>query len=165
MDLNELIENQIRYRFARLPGVAQVDLWGGYNREIRIELNPDRLKALGLPLDAVIRAIRDANLDLPAGKIEEGSYEVTLRAPAEFQNLDDIRNAVISRRGGTVIRLNQIATVRDTYEKLSRVIRIDGEQGLFGLRFASRRMRTRWRWRGGCLSRLMWSMRLSLRFG
>ncbi|MCF8038598.1 MAG: efflux RND transporter permease subunit, partial [Desulfohalobiaceae bacterium] len=74
VELTQLIEDQIRYRFARVPGVAQVDLWGGFNREVRIELDPDRIKALGLPLDRVVEAIRNANLDLPAGKIEQGRY-------------------------------------------------------------------------------------------
>ena len=50
VELTELIENQIRYRFSRVPGVAQVDVWGGFNREVRIELDPDRIKALQLPM-------------------------------------------------------------------------------------------------------------------
>jgi hydrophobic/amphiphilic exporter-1 (mainly G- bacteria), HAE1 family len=49
VELTELIEDQIRYRFARIPGVAQVDLWGGFNREVRVELDPDPAQALGLP--------------------------------------------------------------------------------------------------------------------
>jgi HAE1 family hydrophobic/amphiphilic exporter-1 len=70
-----MIEDRIRYRFAHIPGVAQVDVWGGFNREVRIELSPDRINALQLPMDLVLRAIRDANLDLPAGQIEQGRYE------------------------------------------------------------------------------------------
>lgn len=130
VELTELIEDQIRYRFARVPGVAQVDPWGGFNREVRIELDPDRLRALGLPLDQVLEAIRDANLDLPAGKIEQGQYQVTLRAPAEFTSLDQIRNTVIAQRGGAAVTIGQIARVRDTYEKLTRIIRVNRERGL-----------------------------------
>jgi HAE1 family hydrophobic/amphiphilic exporter-1 len=130
VELTELIEDQLRYRFARIPGVAQVDVWGGFNREVRIELDPERLKAVGLPLERVLQAIRDANLDLPAGKIEEGPYEVTLRAPAEFVNLDQIRNTVLAQRDGSGIRLGQIAEVIDTYEKLTRIVRVNGERGL-----------------------------------
>jgi len=130
VELTELIEDQLRYRFARIPGVAQVDVWGGFNREVRIELDPERLKAVGLPLERVLQAIRDANLDLPAGKIEEGRYEVTLRAPAEFVNLDQIRNTVLAQRDGSGIRLGQIAEVTDTYEKLTRIVRVNGERGL-----------------------------------
>ncbi|MHC4230154.1 MAG: efflux RND transporter permease subunit, partial [Planctomycetota bacterium] len=130
VELTELIEVQIRYRFARIPGVAQVDVWGGFNREVRIELDPDRIKAAGLPLDRVLEAVRDANLDLPAGKIEQGRYEVVLRAPAEFVNLDQIRDTVIVRRDGAAIRLGQIAEIKDTYEKLTRIVRVNGGRGL-----------------------------------
>lgn len=130
VELTQTVEDQIRYRFARIPGVAQVDPWGGFNREVRVELDPVKLNALGLPLNEILDAIRDANLDLPAGKIEQGRYEVTLRAPAEFTDLDQIRNTVIGRRDGVVVTLGQVAKVKDTYEKLVRVVRINGERGL-----------------------------------
>ncbi|MBU0673936.1 MAG: efflux RND transporter permease subunit [Proteobacteria bacterium] len=130
IEMTQLIEDQIRYRFAHIPGVAQVDLWGGFNREVRIELDPDRINALGLPLDRIISAIRDANLDLPTGKIEQGSYQVTLRAPAEFINLDQIRSTVIYGKDGSTVQLGQIAEVKDTYEKLRRIVRVNGERGL-----------------------------------
>jgi HAE1 family hydrophobic/amphiphilic exporter-1 len=130
VELTELIEVQIRYRFARIAGVAQVDVFGGFNREVRIELDPDQIKAAGLPLDQVLEAIRDANLDLPAGKIEQGRYEVMLRAPAEFVNLDQIRDTVLVQRDGAAITLGQIAEVKDTYEKLTRIVRVNGGRGL-----------------------------------
>jgi HAE1 family hydrophobic/amphiphilic exporter-1 len=130
VELTELIENQIRYRFARIPGVAQVDVWGGFNREVRIELDPDRIKAIGLPLDRVLESIGNANLDLPAGKIEQGRFEVTLRAPAEFINLDQIRDTVIVQRDGATVTLGQIAEVKDTYEKLTRIVRVNGGRGI-----------------------------------
>lgn len=130
VELTQIVEDQIRYRFARIPGVAQVDPWGGFNREVRVELDPAKINALGLPLDDVLEAIRNANLDLPAGKIEEGRYEVTLRAPSDFVDLEEIRNTAVTRRDGTVVTLSQIAQVKDTYEKQTRIIRVNGERGL-----------------------------------
>jgi HAE1 family hydrophobic/amphiphilic exporter-1 len=130
VELTELIEDQIRYRFARITGVAQVDVWGGYNREVRIEVDPERLNAVGIPLDRVLNAIRDANLDLPTGKIEQGRYEVILRAPAEFVNLDQIRDTVIDQVDGAATTLGQIADVKDTYQKLTRIIRVNDGRGL-----------------------------------
>jgi HAE1 family hydrophobic/amphiphilic exporter-1 len=130
VELTQIVEDQIRYRFARIPGVAQVDPWGGFTREVRVELDPARVNALGLSLSDLLDTIRDANLDLPAGKIEHGRYEVTLRAPAEFTDLDEIRNTVISARDGSAVTLGQVAMVKDTYEKLTRVIRVNGERGL-----------------------------------
>lgn len=130
VELTTLIEEQIRYRFARLPGVAQVDMWGGYDREVRIELDLGRVKALGVPLDDVLEALRDANLDLPAGEIEDGRYEVTLRAPSEFTHLDQIRDTVVSVREGAPVTIGELGEVRDTYEKLTRIVRVNGELGL-----------------------------------
>jgi HAE1 family hydrophobic/amphiphilic exporter-1 len=130
VELTQLVEDQIRYRLARIPGVAQVDPWGGFTRQVRVELDPTRINALGLPLNDMLDAIRDANLDLPAGKLESGRFEVTLRAPAEFQNLDEIRGTVIAERDGAQVTLGQVAVVKDTFEKLQRIIRVNGERGL-----------------------------------
>ncbi len=130
VELTELVEDQIRYRFGRIPGVAQVDPWGGYNREVRIELDPDRIKALGLPLNGLLATIRDANLDLPTGTIEQGRYEVTLRAPAEFEDIETLKGLVVAVRDGVPVTLGQIADVRDTYERLTRIVRVNGKRGL-----------------------------------
>jgi HAE1 family hydrophobic/amphiphilic exporter-1 len=130
VELTTLVEEQLRERFARLPGVAQVDSWGGYAREVRVELDPDRIRALGIPLNVILQSIRDANLDLPAGQIQAGRYEVTLRAPAEFETTDEIRRTVVATRDGAAITLGQIARVADTYERITRVVRVNGELGL-----------------------------------
>ena len=130
VELTQLVEDQLRHRFARIPGVAQVDPWGGYTRQVRVELDPTKLNALGIPLDDMLEALRDANLDRPAGKIEHGRFEVTLRAPAEFEDLDQIRATVIADSDGAQVTLGQVAVVKDTYEKLSRLIRVNGERGL-----------------------------------
>ncbi len=130
VELTELIDNQVRYRFARVPGVAQADLFGGFSREVRVELNPDQLISLGLPVDQVLDSLRDANLDLPAGNIEQGRFEVNLRAPGEFADLDQIRNTVVAVRNQAPVTLGQIAEVKDTYERLTRIVRVNGKRGL-----------------------------------
>jgi len=128
--LTTLVEDELRPRFARLPGVAQVDVWGGYPREVRVGIDPERLTALGLTFDEVITALRDANLDRPAGKLDEGRFEVVLRAPAEFLSIDEIRNSVIAVRDGAQITLAQLARVEDTFERITRIVRVNGELGL-----------------------------------
>ncbi|MCA9000996.1 MAG: efflux RND transporter permease subunit [Planctomycetes bacterium] len=130
VDLTRLVEDQIRFRFARIPGVAQVDPWGSYDREVRVELDPGRVSALGIPLDRVLSALRNANLDRPAGKLEEGNMEVTLRAPAEFKTLDEIRDTIVMEGSDGVVTIGQIAKVKDTYRKLTRNVRVNGELGL-----------------------------------
>ncbi len=130
IELTEIVENQLRHRFSRIPDIAQVDLWGGYPREVRVELDPERVKALALPLDQILSAIRDANLDLPAGKLEAGRLEVTLRAPAEYQSVEQIRQTVVATSNGAAVTLGQIARIHDTYEKLTRIVRVNGDLGI-----------------------------------
>ncbi len=130
VELTDLIDKQVRYRFARVPGVAQADLFGGFEREIRVELDPVKVRALNLPLNQVMSAIRNANLDQPAGEIEVGQFEMTLRAPAEFKNLDEVRQTVVAMRDGVPVKLEQVGQVLDTYSKLTNIVRINGEKGL-----------------------------------
>ena len=130
VELTELIENQLRPRFSQIPDIAQADLWGGYPREIRVSLDLARIQALRIPMDSILAAIENANLDLPAGQIEEGRHEVTIRAPAEYQSLEEVERTVVAVRNGTTVTLGQIATINDTYEKLSRIVRVNGDQGL-----------------------------------
>lgn len=130
IEVTTLLDERVAHRFSRIPGVAQLDVWGGYNREVRIELDPARVRALGLPLNDILQALRDANLDLPAGTIEEGRYEVTLRAPAEFGSLADIEDTVVALRDGAPVTVGQIAQVKDTYERLTRIVRVNGKLGL-----------------------------------
>ncbi|MDZ7661148.1 efflux RND transporter permease subunit [Thiohalophilus sp.] len=130
VELTRIIEDHIRHRFTRIPGVAQVDPWGGFNREVRVALDPDRINALQLPMNQILAALRDANLDLPAGNLDQGRYQMTLRVPAEFASLDQIRDTVIVRREDGFVTIGQIARVVDTYAKQDRIIRINGKQGV-----------------------------------
>ncbi|WP_346017117.1 efflux RND transporter permease subunit [Pseudenhygromyxa sp. WMMC2535] len=130
VSLTTLVDEQLRNRFSQIPGVAQVDPWGEFRREIRVELDPARVRALGIPLDDIRQALVDANVDLPAGSIERGQEAVSVRAPAQFSDLEQIRATVIAVRGGDPVALRQVAEVRDTYEKLDRLARVNGERGL-----------------------------------
>ena len=130
VELTQVVEDEVRYRFARVPGVAQVDLWGGYNREVRVELDPDEIRALGLPINQILDALRDANLDLPAGEVEQGRFNVTLRAPGEFQNVQQIRDTTVAVRDGAAVTFGDIATVADTFERIRRYNRINNELGI-----------------------------------
>ncbi len=71
VEMRQIIDEQIIYRLERVAGVASIDIWGGREREIQINIIPDKLKALGLPLDLVINSIRLGNIDSPAGVIEK----------------------------------------------------------------------------------------------
>ena len=124
-----LIDEQIVYRLERVPGVASVDVWGGREREIQVNLQADKIKALGIPMDTITSVIRRENLDLPIGQIERGNYEILLRIPGAFTDLDQIRNTVVAFRNGSPILLKDIASIEDTFRKITRVVRINDKPG------------------------------------
>jgi HAE1 family hydrophobic/amphiphilic exporter-1 len=127
--VRDLIEDQIAYRIERLDGVAALDLWGGLKQEIQVLINPDKLKMLGLSLQQVATSLRNANLNAPAGEIERGNLELRIRAPGRFESLDDIRNLELNHNNEFPIYLSQVAEVKDTHEKIRRIIRINGKPG------------------------------------
>jgi len=130
IELRQIIDEQLSYRIESVPGVAAVDIWGGLERQIQVRVLADRVQALGLPLDQVLESVRQANVNLPAGSIERGSAEITLRLPGRFRSLDELRNTVVATREGVPIYLHQIAEVSDTHAKITRVIRINGRPGV-----------------------------------
>jgi len=128
--LRELIDEQVAYRLERVDGVAAVDVFGGQQREIQVDLLPDRLQLLGLPVDQVIGRIQSANVETPLGSVTQGSYERTLRSSALYQDLDELRDTVVAVRDGKPIPLAQVAQVSDGSVKLTRIARINGRPGI-----------------------------------
>jgi HAE1 family hydrophobic/amphiphilic exporter-1 len=130
VQMRRIIDEQIKYRIERVPGVAALDVWGGLDREIQVRIDHDKIKALGLPLNQVLDRIRAGNVNLPAGSIDRGNYEVTVRTPGEYRSLDELRTTVIAERAGAPVHLGEVAEVVDAWEKVTRIVRVNGEPGV-----------------------------------
>ena len=130
VQMRQIIDDQIKYRIERLPGVAALDVHGGLDREIHVNLSPDKIKALGLPLDQILQRITAENVNIPAGTLERGNLEVMLRTPGEYTNLDELRNTVIAVRDGVPIQVKEIASVEDAWQKPTRIVKINGQPGV-----------------------------------
>lgn len=130
VELTTLVDEQIRPRLGRVPGVAQVDPWGEYEREVRVELHPERLQGYDIGLDLVAAQIGEATLDLPTGSIEAADQEVSLRAPSQLRSLRELEETVLAVRDGAAIRVRDVADVVDSHQRLQRLVRIDGQLAL-----------------------------------
>lgn len=130
LELRRLIEEQMSFRVERVSGVASLDIWGGLEREIQVNLLPDKIQALDLTLDGIRQAIRDANLTVPAGEVERGRLDVTLRTPGQFTSLEELAATVMAVRHGAPITLDQVAEIRDTHRKVTRIVRINDQPGV-----------------------------------
>lgn len=129
LTLRKLIDEQIKFRLERLKGVAAINIWGGLEREIQVQIHPDKIRALRLSLDEVVQALRTANVTLPAGSIDRGNANIRIRVPGRFDNLDEIRGTLIANRGGPIY-LHQIADVVDTTAKIERKALVNGVPGV-----------------------------------
>ena len=130
VEMRRIIDDEVSYRIERVPGVAAVDVWGGLEREIHVALNPDKVNALAVPFDEIVSRIAAGNVNVPAGTIDRGNFQVTIRTPGEYVSLEEIEDTVVATHGGVPIRLRQIANVEDSWQKVTRIVRVNGEPGL-----------------------------------
>jgi HAE1 family hydrophobic/amphiphilic exporter-1 len=123
----QLLKDRVQPRLSKLAGVAQVTLVGGEEREIRINVDQERLRSYGLSILQVVQAIKTSNMDFPAGKVEAGPDQYVVRLAGKFSSLNEIRNLAITRtRDGGSITVGDVAEVEDGKKELTTINRIDG---------------------------------------
>ncbi len=128
--LSSLAEKLIKKRFETVQGVGQVNLVGLARREIQILLDRDRLKAYSLTYAEVASALQRENMDMPAGKLEQGRQEPLVRVAGKFRSVDAFDHLIVATRNGSPIYLPQIARVVDGIEERRSASLIDGRPGL-----------------------------------
>ena len=127
VELRDWTERWLRDQLVAVPGVAGTNIVGGYEREIRILLDPDALEKHMLPLNQVLQRIAAENVDQFAGRITAGRHEIIVRTSGEFQNLDEIRRVVVARDGAAKVYLEDIATVEDSHEEVRVITRLNAD--------------------------------------
>jgi HAE1 family hydrophobic/amphiphilic exporter-1 len=130
LQMRKIIDDQVKYRIERVPGVAALDVMGGQEREIHVLLAPDKIKALGIPLDELINRIKTANVTLPAGSLESGNYEIVVRTPGQYTSLDQLRETAVAVREGVPVLLKDVADIEDSWVKITRIVRVNGLPGV-----------------------------------
>ncbi len=129
-ELREFAEKQIQYRFERISGVAQADIWGGLEREIHVVMDRSKMHTLRISPAQVMAAVRRENLNEPAGHVVEDTFEVLMRTEGEYASLDEIRRTMVTIRQGTPIYIQDIATVEDSHQEIRNLVRVNGVPGM-----------------------------------
>jgi HAE1 family hydrophobic/amphiphilic exporter-1 len=126
-DFYQFILDRIQPRLSKLAGVGQITLVGGDEREIRVNLDADKIQSYGLSILQVTQAIKSSNLDFPTGKIENSKDQYIVRVAGKINSTDVLRNLVIakSKQGGDV-KLSDIAEVQDGQKDFTNLSRING---------------------------------------
>jgi hydrophobic/amphiphilic exporter-1 (mainly G- bacteria), HAE1 family len=125
-ELTRILDQEISMFFEQIPGVGTIDVWGGIEREVQVDLHRERMLSSQVTANDVIEVLNRENITLPGGDIKDGFRDFYIRTMGEFEDIDDIRQTVISYVDGRPLRLGDIADIRHGYEDISRYVEIDG---------------------------------------
>lgn len=125
IELKEFIDENVKDRLEKISGVASVSISGGKDEEIQINFYPEKLLGYGLSIDTVSQILKAENLNLPAGELKQGSYNISLRTIGEFNKIDQIRNLPIPTKTG-LIYMRDIADVNKGYKEMNTYSYING---------------------------------------
>ena len=107
-DLRQIAENQIKNRLLRLKEVANVDVFGGYKKEVFIQIDRKKLNRYNLPITTVISKIQQINSDIPVGIISDGKNRILIKSINKAQKIEDLKNLHITPE----IKLSDIAIIK-----------------------------------------------------
>ncbi|MFO7892126.1 MAG: efflux RND transporter permease subunit [Longimicrobiales bacterium] len=124
--LKEVAED-VQDRFEQISMVLEVQLSGGLEREVKVEVDLPRLKYYGLAFIDVVDAIRNENVNIPGGVVDVGNQEYTLRVAGEFDEVAPIEELVVDTRGGRAIYIRDVAAVEFGYADRETFARLDGD--------------------------------------
>ena len=128
--LRWLAEKRIKRALEGVEGVAAVQVRGGHQEEIRVSVDPFLLDRLNLDLKMIGRRLQQENLNASGGQIRDGSTDYLVRTLNEFQDIEEIENLALVRRGGAVVRVRDVAKVSRTYAEREVVTRLDGAEAV-----------------------------------
>lgn len=113
--IENIVEEDIATALRKVDGVGTVVYLGQPEREIKVSVNPQQLSAYGLSASQISTMLKANNISVPAGNINMGVYDFSVRVPGKFETVDEIGNTVLKAFNGQVIRLKDVAKVEDTF--------------------------------------------------
>lgn len=119
----DLLDKKIQPILSRVPGVAQVNIVGGQEREIEVNLDQKKLEGFGLSVPQVQQMIMSSNLDFPTGNVKTRNNTTLIRLAGKYKNIQELRNLVLSSKGGVQIRLSDVADVQDGQKEVKKISR------------------------------------------
>ena len=126
-ELTSLVEKKIQRRLENVSGVGKVDVVGSSKREVAVTIDPAKLNALGLGIDAVVSGLKSENVNTPMGHLTHAGNEYPIRISGKPDRVEGFRNMVIAERGGRGITLAEVADISDGVKEQRSLALINGE--------------------------------------
>ena len=123
-------EEQIKRNLESTTGVASVQVGGGLEQEIHVEIDPFKLNHHQITLQHVLNRLRQENINMAGGRVKDVSQDYFVRTINQFQNLDEIRDLIIKQNQLNIVRLSDVATVTDSHKERDSITQINGEESI-----------------------------------
>ncbi len=128
--LTLLADETIRRRLESARGVGEVRIAGGLEREIRVNLIPNRLQALGVTVPDVMQALAQQNMEVPAGRVESGAREQLVRVTGRITDPRQFEDVVVVTRGGQPVRLRDVANIETGTEEERSIALVNNQRAV-----------------------------------
>ena len=126
-DVTDVADHQIKRRIESINGVGDVQIVGGRQREIEIWIDPDKMRAYNVTAADVAAAVRLQNMEVPGGRVNEGTRELTVRTMGRIVNPADFNNLVVATHGTYPVKISDIGYAEDGAEEQRTEARLDGQ--------------------------------------
>lgn len=114
-EIRKIAEDIVKDQIQQLEGVAEVSVYGAAQREIQVLADPRKLEAYGLTPQQLLDAVNSNNVNTPGGRVTEKGIELTVRTISKYESVNDIRNIIVLNQQGRLVRLYEVADVKDTW--------------------------------------------------
>ncbi len=125
-EIAEMLEDKLE----QIPGILDITLSGGLEKEVQVNINPARLRMYALSVDDVIRTIRSENTTIPGGSIESGRLKYSVRIPGEFKSVQELNTVVVKTIDDQAVYLYDLADVQMGFEESTSRSRLDGRSSV-----------------------------------
>ncbi|WGM32207.1 efflux RND transporter permease subunit [Brevundimonas sp. NIBR11] len=129
-EISWFVDNDVSRTLLAIKGVGEVNRSGGVDREIAVELDPDRLASYGLTAAAVSQALTGVNSDQPGGRVTISGSERSIRTLGAAGSIEQLRETLIPLGGGRTVRLGDLGTVEDHWSEPRRLARYNGQEAI-----------------------------------
>jgi len=122
------IAEDVQDELEAIPGVSNTQQFGGREREIHVNVNPDLFNEYGFSIGEIYRAVSNFHSKLPGGSLNTSQFDMQVNNDTKLRGVEDVRQAIVAQRGGRLIRVKDVAEVRDTYRRLKNLAQLDGQE-------------------------------------
>jgi hydrophobic/amphiphilic exporter-1 (mainly G- bacteria), HAE1 family len=129
-EVTQIAKKKIKEQIENINGVGQVQINGGAEREIHVTVDPDRLRAYNLTVNDVAFALNAQNFELPGGRVDEGSRELTVRTVGRLSEPEQFNDIAVASRGAYVVRIRDVGKATDSEHELRSISRLNGNSSV-----------------------------------